>query len=192
MYIKSKFEIGIKLREIRKKNGFTINYVAKKTNFTPSFISQLERGLTRASIASLQKITKVLGISMSNFFSDEGENNAKNHEEDIKVIREKNRKKITYPDQLSKDYFLTGLNGQFGVTYSEIESNMGSGGLFSHGPGEECIIVLEGQLDITIDKHNYKLYKGDSITFLSKAPHGWKNTGSITAKLIWVTSPPNY
>ena len=52
--------IGEKIREHRKKLGITINEISKRTNLTASFISQFERGRTKASMDSAKKSHKQL------------------------------------------------------------------------------------------------------------------------------------
>lgn len=185
-------QIGDRLRKIRKSKGLTINYVAKETGFTSSFISQLERGLTKASVAALQKITKSLGVTLSVFFQEDTLTEVTSPEETVKVVRKQNRRKLTYPDSKSTDYLLAETNGSLEVINSKVEPNGGSGELFSHEPAEECILVLNGQLDVTVGENEYTLYQGDTITFPSRIPHGWKNNGSVTAELIWIVTPPNY
>lgn len=184
--------IGYKIRKIRESNQMTINQLATETGFTPSFISQFERGLTKASVASLQKIATVLSINLSTLFEQEHEKKLSSKLKEPVIIRKSNRRKLVYPDDKSVDYLLTGLHGQFEVIYSEIDPNGSSGELFSHNSIEECITVLQGQMEISIGDDYHILLGGDTITFSSRTPHGWKNSGSEVLKLLWVVTPPTY
>ena len=40
-------------------------------------------------------------------------------------------------------------------------------------PGEELVIVLEGEMAFTIDGERYELEAGDSIHFRTALPHSW-------------------
>lgn len=185
-------EIGKKIREIRELKQLTINQVAKEAGFTPSFISQFERGLTKASVSSLQKIVSSLDIDLSTLFDSDVGDAQSTYINEPTIIRKNKRKMLDYPDGKSVDYLLTNLSGQFEVIYSKVEPGGFSGELISHNSVEECIIVLNGQLAMTIDDNRYILNKGDTITFSSLTPHGWENIGSDTLEMIWVVSPPSY
>ncbi|CAM3559116.1 helix-turn-helix domain-containing protein [Occultella aeris] len=52
--------LGASIRERRRALGLTLVQVAEQTGLTHSFLSQLERGLTRASMRSLFAIAKAL------------------------------------------------------------------------------------------------------------------------------------
>lgn len=185
-------EIGAKIRKIREEKKLTINQVAKETGFTASFISQFERGLTKASIASLRKIATCLGINLSTLFEDVDDKKESSQENEIIIVRKEKRKTLTYPDGKSKDYLLTNTTGTFEVIYSKIEPGGVSGELISHGSIEECITILKGKLLLTIGDEEYILNDGDTITFPSHIPHGWENIGDEVVEVIWVVAPPSY
>jgi|SRR5690625_3621541 len=192
--MKNDSDLGKYLRKVRESKKITINEIAKKTGFTPSFISQFERGLTKASISSLQKIVQALNMSLSELFihTNSTTKNEAKHSDKPNLVRKENRSKLSYPDNKSFDYLLTGIHGQFEMILSEIEPGGGSGELVSHNDSEEGITVLQGMMEITIGSKKYTLYQGDTITFPSHIPHGWKNIGDELLKLIWIVSPPTY
>lgn len=58
--------------------------------------------------------------------------------------------------------------------------------------GEEFGFVLEGKIRLFIGNKSYELKKGDSFYFKSEKVHFLKNVGAKTAKILWVSSPPNF
>lgn len=183
--------VGEKIRKIRTSKGITINEVARKSGLTASFISQFERGLTQASIASIQKIAQAIGINLS-FLFDEGGSSQKPRHTPV-LVRKSERKKLAYPEpEKTVKYLLTGLEGKFEVIYSVVEPGGGSGELYTHDSDEECVTVLRGKMEINVGGEIYILEEGDSITFSSRIAHGWRNIGSGPAELIWVISPPTF
>ena len=66
-------KIGPKIRRLRKLRGLTIEELAANAELTKGFISQLERDLTVPSVVNLKQILDVLGVHLSSFFSDVGE-----------------------------------------------------------------------------------------------------------------------
>lgn len=196
--MKSGITIGNKLRTLRKAKGITINEVARQTQLTPSFISQFERDLTSASVYSIQKITGVLGMTLSDLFhGDEPVDELPDapHIQELErgptLIRKTQRKKIVY-SKGNVDYLLTGLGGHLEVLFSEIEPGSGSGELYAHESEEECVVVLRGRLEIYVQDATFILGEGDSISFCSRLLHGWKNIGDTVVEAIWIITPPTF
>ncbi|MDD3113462.1 MAG: helix-turn-helix domain-containing protein, partial [Candidatus Izemoplasmatales bacterium] len=65
--------IGRKIRELRLENGLTQEELADRSELTKGFISQLERGLTSPSIATLQDLLGALGTNLAEFFANDEE-----------------------------------------------------------------------------------------------------------------------
>lgn len=185
--------IGEKIREIRKEKALTIHEVAQETGFTSSFISQFERNLTQGSVASIQKIANALDIPVSILFQGaEVENESENNSPQVASITRKNqRPEMAYPDGRMIDYLLTGKNSKLEVLYSVIEPGGGSGNHYAHESEEECIIILKGQMEVSVDKSTYILNEGDSINFSSRLPHAWRNLGDEKLEVIWINTPIN-
>src|SRR5687768_14097454 len=61
-------QLGGRLRTLRQARGLSVRTLAARTDFSPSFISQVENGLASPSIASLARIAEQLGTSLGQFF----------------------------------------------------------------------------------------------------------------------------
>ena len=66
-------DIGKKLKELRLQNDLTLGDLASRSELTKGFLSQVERGLTTPSIATLEDILEALGSNLSDFFHEEEE-----------------------------------------------------------------------------------------------------------------------
>src|SRR3954471_6547885 len=60
--------LGERLRAIRQLRRKTLKSVASAAGISESFLSQLERGRTNATIATLQRLATALGIEVSELF----------------------------------------------------------------------------------------------------------------------------
>lgn len=60
-------EIGKKLKELRLQNDLTLRDLASRSELTKGFLSQVERGQTTPSIATLEDILEALGSNLSDF-----------------------------------------------------------------------------------------------------------------------------
>ena len=61
-------KIGAKIKELRTRNGLTLEELASRSELTKGFLSQLERDLTSPSISTLEDILEALGTNLSEFF----------------------------------------------------------------------------------------------------------------------------
>ena len=66
-------DIGIKIKEMRLKKQLTQEELADRCELTKGYISQIENDLTSPSIATLKDILQALGSSLSDFFSEDEE-----------------------------------------------------------------------------------------------------------------------
>ena len=58
--------------------------------------------------------------------------------------------------------------------------------------GEEFGYVIEGNILVCLDNQKFKCKKGESFYYESSKTHYLKNTSNSNAKIIWISSPPNF
>lgn len=58
------FQIGQKIRQLRLDAGLTPRDLADELSQTPSFIARLEQGLVDIDAATINKLSKILGVSV--------------------------------------------------------------------------------------------------------------------------------
>src|ERR1700757_3728296 len=65
-------DVGERPPAIRRSRRCTLRTVADRSGLSESFLSQVERGRSSASIASLRRIADALGGSMADLFAPDG------------------------------------------------------------------------------------------------------------------------
>lgn len=70
------------------------------------------------------------------------------------------------------------------ITYPPGGSSASSGLLMRHS-GTECGYVLSGELILTLGFDEHRLTAGDSVSFDSTTPHGYRNEGTEPAVGVW-------
>lgn len=176
-------EIGRKMKQYRLQLDLTQEELADRTELTKGYISQLENDLCSPSIATLQDILNVLGVSLQEFFTEPKD------------------EQIVYTEN---DYFLS-KNGDGTNTWlipnsqrKEMEPiilTLPLGGKCDERfpfEGEEFGYVLEGKIEIITQKDKCKLNAGDSFSIDGKKQHLIRNAGKSIAKVLWVTTPSNF
>jgi uncharacterized cupin superfamily protein len=78
------------------------------------------------------------------------------------------------------------------VLRSTIQPGADSGQAYHHDAEEECVTVIEGRLQVTVDDVTYDVGPGDALTFKSLRPHAWRNAGDEVVVALWVITPPRY
>ena len=63
--------LGDRIRQYRKKMGLTQEALALNSGINVSFLGDVERGLKKPSIESLEKLLKSLGVTFPEFFDFE-------------------------------------------------------------------------------------------------------------------------
>lgn len=81
-------DIGVRLRQIRKSQGKTLDEVAMAAQISQPFISQVENGNKIPSLATLEKLCQTYGLSLAEFFTPEDSPtfNISHLQEDIKNL----------------------------------------------------------------------------------------------------------
>jgi transcriptional regulator with XRE-family HTH domain len=175
-------DIGRKIRKFRRDRGWTLEDLARQTDLSPGFLSQIEREQSYPSLSSLKAIADALEIPLSSFFILPVNTSivARAHERRTFMIE---GSEVSYSS-------LSGpIDGKrLEPLIVELPPHYEGPPAFTH-EGEEFGYVLEGQLTIVIQNQEYHLRPGDSIHFLSQAPHTWKNCHAEPVKAIWVVTP---
>jgi mannose-6-phosphate isomerase-like protein (cupin superfamily) len=153
---------------------------------TESFLSQVERGVTTPSIASLRRIARALGLAIADLFVEP--------EPAGLVVRAGERRRIAYPGLGAVDEFLTrGPGGRLQVIMSIVQPGGGTGEEpYTHDSDEEVLVVLEGELDLWVGDEHFHLEAGDAVTHSSRLPHRNTNRGSRPARILFCITPPSF
>lgn len=90
--MKNVFNYGERLRSLRCERGFTQEEVALRAEITTSYYGQIERNTANPSVSLLEKICAVMGISISNIFTDEDTNILSADALSMKILHQLNGK----------------------------------------------------------------------------------------------------
>ena len=85
-------EIGQRIKQLRVMKGLTQEELADRAELSKGFISQVERDLTSPSIATLMDILQCLGVSVSEFFTEEPEEQIVFTKEDYFIKKDEENK----------------------------------------------------------------------------------------------------
>ena len=178
-------ELGERLRAIRQLRRKTLKDVAGAAAISESFLSQLERGRTNATIATLQRIATSLGIEVSDLFTTNAPR--------PRVLRHGALDFVAW-GELGRKALLTPKPFQsLEVVVARFEPGGSTGDEpYTHGDSEELLVVVEGEVHVQLGTDVHELGRGDSVHYQSSTPHRVSNAGGETAEVLFVISPPSY
>lgn len=68
--LNSNFRIGDRLRELRLACGLSQEQLALEANITPAYLCQVERGSRNPTVALMERLCAVLGVTLAEFFAE--------------------------------------------------------------------------------------------------------------------------
>ncbi|GGO80585.1 helix-turn-helix domain-containing protein [Nonomuraea cavernae] len=180
--------LGARIRAYRTMRRLTVRGLAGLAGASPSFVSQLERGRTSASVGMLRRISGALGITVADLFN---EDDGAGH----RVVRRLERPELPAGPGTRKYLISQRPLQNLEVYAGEFEPGASTGGEpYSHGDSQEILLVLRGRVTVWLgppaEAVANTLAPGDSVEYRTSIPHRVVNDGDGTAEVLWVVSPP--
>jgi DNA-binding transcriptional MerR regulator/uncharacterized cupin superfamily protein len=174
---------GQRFRRLRARRGLSLAQVARATGVSIGFLSALERGQMRSSVATLQRIAHYYRTNILSLFEAAQEN--------PRLVRPAERKILETTAGVRMELLAWG-NTAMEPHLFRVKPNGGSGESYTH-EGEEFLHILRGEFEIWLSSNeHYRLKTGDSLYFESSTPHRWRNPGKTETWLLWVNTPPTF
>jgi len=176
-------DIGKKLKELRLKNGLTLDDLASRSELTKGFLSQVERNLTAPSIATLEDILEALGSNLSEFFREEPKRQMVFNTQDFYVDER---------DGYTVEWIIPNAQkNQMEPILLTIQPQMQSQQMATH-EGEEFGYVLKGRVTLICGNERHKLKEQETFYLDGTKSHYLYNHGRSEAKVLWVTTPLSF
>jgi len=177
--------VSAHLFELRRRQSYTLAQVARQAGVSISFLSAIERGRAKPSIATLQRLAVIYKTNVLSMFGAEDENKAR------RLVRPADRKVLRPEPGVQMELLVLGKS-QLEPHIFRIAPGVSSGGSYHH-EGEEFIHVLKGSLEVWLDEvERYVLVPGDTLHFESTHAHRWKSLSNEETILLWVNTPPTF
>lgn len=176
--------VGARIRSFRTGRRMTLRQLADATQTTASFISQLERGLSGANTSTLMRIGNALGVGISDLFETTAT-------EQSRVLTRALRPALPIAEGYRKTLLSRRPIQEFEVYAGEFGVGGSTGDKpYVHGNGHEMLLVLRGDIELTLGEETHLMAEGDSIEYATSTPHKTRNVGAIAAEVLWIISPP--
>ncbi len=175
--------MGGRIRRLRHARGFTLVQLADLSELSHPFLSQLERGLARPSIGSLEKIARALGSSQLELLAGEDDGAV---EAPVSFVASGDGTRGHYGDGEGRML----VHGRRAFHPMEFEGdNLEFGDSFTHAE-DEFVFVLSGALDADLGGDIRRLATGDSLYYAGGTPHRWRAVDAPGYRLLVVKETP--
>jgi transcriptional regulator with XRE-family HTH domain len=176
--------VGLHVRHLRTGAGLSLRALAERTDFSPSFISQVENGQVSPSIASMEKIAASLGVTLGEFFA------AAARGEGGTVVRAQERTVLSSSWSAASVAALSPMAGQRRLepVLITLEPDGRSGKHPAPHAAEEFAFVLEGEVRLTLGPEAHDLRAGDAVTILPRELRLWENLSRHPARVLVVSA----
>jgi XRE family transcriptional regulator, regulator of sulfur utilization len=158
--------LAASLKEARMAKGLSLDAVARLSGVSRSMVSQIERGESSPTVATLWNLTQALQVDFAGLLEVRATPR-------IDVIRAESAPVIGgrgpgVSIRILSPAESVGVHEVYDLTFAA------DGKLVSppHGPGcREHLTVLEGTLDVTSGEESQRLGKGDTARYFADRPH---------------------
>ncbi|MBN9612441.1 MAG: cupin domain-containing protein [Actinobacteria bacterium] len=162
-------DLGPRLRDARRRRGWTLDELAERTGMSASTLSRLESGKRQASLELLLPITRQLGIRIDDLLGEQ--------QHDPRVRRSAVRRGGMIIAPLTRE---ESEMRAFKITYQPDAPETPP----KRHDGHEWIYVLSGRLRLTLGDQDLVLGRGEAAEFDTRTPHRLRADGQKPAEVI--------
>lgn len=175
--------VGQRVRALREGMGLSLRELALRSGVGAATLSQVERGESSPTLAVASRIADGLELNLSQLLRLDETRHV------VVVRRGAGRRSSRGGHEIEE--LTPPLPGQRAdVSIHRLEPGTTTGGASDppiHEPGSrETVVVLEGEVELTVDGEAHLLATGDSATFDADLPHHLSNPAKEPARLLAV------
>lgn len=169
--------IGKRIRQIRTQREMSAKELGDRVGVSRSMISQIELGRSNASVSVLKSIASALGVPLFTLFVEDRSGG--------EIVRKEERATLQLPgSDIVRELLVPDTHRKMTLITAVFEPGDRSSYEPSTHQGEECLVVIRGEMTIYYHTDVIQLSEGDSFYFDSTVPHLFANNSSQPAEII--------
>jgi transcriptional regulator with XRE-family HTH domain len=174
--------LAILIRDLRKHKNLTLGELAVRIDRSVGFLSQVERGLSRPTVADLTAISETLGVPTTYFYS------LSKPREVRWVTRPGERRTLYYAGGITDVLASPTMAGGFSMLESHLQPGATSGEGHLNDSSEQGGFVLEGELTVWYGDADEPVTLGpnDSFQLPPHAQFRYANLSDSPTRVLWV------
>jgi DNA-binding transcriptional MerR regulator/mannose-6-phosphate isomerase-like protein (cupin superfamily) len=176
--------VAAQLRTLRGRLRLSLRQVGERTALSASYISAVEKGYTRPSVASLLKLSHAYGVNILSFYEPSPDPRRR-------LVRRGEAETIAMGDPGAGVALLTPHGSAIELHLFELAPGAHSGGFYRH-EGDEFWYVLRGTLGVWLDGDFFRLEAGDCLSFASTDSHRFANLAEDATIFLGGNTPSTF
>ncbi|MEN6486311.1 MAG: cupin domain-containing protein [Syntrophobacteraceae bacterium] len=180
-------KVGTRIRKFREQKAMSLEEMAERTGLASDFLKAVEEDDVYPSLGPLLKIARCLGVRLGTFLDDQVSHDPlivrlEGRREELSMLKGKGR-----PVALKFHSLGRGKSDRhMEPFYIEILPESFEDKKLSSHEGEEFIVVISGEVEVTYGQETHVLKAGDSIYYNSVVPHYVSSKGSTRSEIYAV------
>jgi len=174
--------LGARVRELRRDRGMTLKGLGNEAGLSHPFLSQLERGLARPSMSSVERIARALDVPVSTLWTTP-------RQDAVRVLRAGEGTVTAHAEpgapggvrELRADGTALRVREWTGGPRSWPEE-------VATTTGEVLVYVVRGAVEVDVDGTIHALREGDSLFFDGTARHRLRRRGGKRTCALYVAT----
>lgn len=165
--------VGEKIKSLRENKSMSLEELARLSGVGVGQLERIENHVDLPSLAPLIKIARVLGVNLGTLIDEPDENGPVicRHGEESEGISFSNNAILSRKHMEYHSLSRSKAGRHMEPFFIDVHPTDDNEFVLSTHEGEEFILVMEGQVEISYGKHTYLLEAGDSIYYDSLVPH---------------------
>jgi len=174
--------VGEAVRQMRKARHLSVRALAAKCGFSAGFISQIELSRVSPSIASLDRIASVLGVTLGEFFQATSSTGPF-------IVKKTARQVLKSKWSKARIESLGPWSGtrKLEALLVSLDPGGSSGSQLHTHETELLTFVFEGKVQLIFEESLQCLQRGDAVMIPAGTPHRWRNSSTKSTQLLKVT-----
>ena len=173
--------VGQAIRRAREAAGLSMRALARASEMSQPFLSQVEKGETSPSLSSLYRLAHALGLPPSQLMPPVSAPRG------VSVLRQGEGRELPVSDApgAASGRLLSGGAGHLlEVVEYRVEPGADLGGWFE-SDGEMTVYVIDGEVEVTLEREgSWRLGAGDAISHPADIRHRWAVVGDESARIL--------
>jgi transcriptional regulator with XRE-family HTH domain len=174
--------LGARVRSLRRERGWTLKQLGREAGLSHPFLSQLERGLARPSVGSVERIARALGVPVGLLWSTPARSGR------AEIVRNDDGDRERHADNSAPGFVRT-LAGEPMAVREICGGSRRWPERREIGAGEVLLYVARGGVEVDLDGEVHALEEGDALLFDGGVPHRIRRTGGVATRALQVATP---
>jgi len=169
--------LGEKLRQHRKRFGYTLQELSKKTNLSVGYLSNIERDATSPTVATLDILCNALRIDIVELLRADRSPSP--------LLKKAERRRV-YADQDGVLENILAENDLYRCTCYTMRPEFRDSVTLPAGDSDGIVCyLLSGELEMTMNDTVYVMEEGDTIFIPPHTAHSFRQLGDKQNVTLW-------